>query len=460
MKPLRMLRLLVIVLLIGLWHTAHAQDFIDIFGSEFYVELDDATMTAKITDNAHEIDDAEFPMVFRTRKLKKIKGNLLEIPSTVNIKGKTYTVTGIGRAAFADYKNFKYVKIPETVVTIEEYAFFRTQLVEAKIPSSVLYIGDRAFGWCKHLRRIHLPQNVAMGIDVYSEAPKDIRIINFSSVNVAQKQDVLSNKIPVVKAITKSDIDEDIPTVFSNANKTFAIIIANENYQDDVAVDYALQDGRTFYTYCNQTLGLPKENIRFQENATLNNIRSMVNWISNVAKAYKGEAKILFYYAGHGVPDENGSTSLLPVDGSAKDYMTGYSLKLLYSKLGSLAAKNVCVFLDACFSGKQRNDDMLVAARGIRKAKEEKPLGNMIVFSASKEDETAHSYPEKGHGLFTYYLIKKIKETKGNVTLGELADYIEEKVTQRSIVILNTMQTPTTSTSTMMQSTWREMKLK
>ena len=56
---------------------------------------------------------------------------------------------------------------------------------------------------------------------------------------------------------------------------------------------------------------------------------------------------------------------------------------------------------------------MLASARGVAiKAKQNHPQGNMVVLSAAQGDETAHPYTEKGHGLFTYYLLKKLKETQ------------------------------------------------
>ena len=103
---------------------------------------------------------------------------------------------------------------------------------------------------------------------------------------------------------------------------------------------------------------------------------------------------------------------------------------------------------------------MLVAARGVRRAKEETPIGNMVVFSASQEDESAHAYPEKAHGMFTYFLCKKLQESKGNVTLGELSDYVRQNVLKRSTVMLNTTQTPTTSSSPKLLTQWREITLK
>ncbi len=467
-----MKRIFTVIFMLLVTGMAYAQEIIMIHGSQFHVELDNYNMTAKITDYEHVIDDAEWPITVNSRKLKRIaKGKrILDIPAKVEVNGKEYLLTGIGRAAFADYKNFDYVAIPNTVTSIEEYAFFRTNLIEVRIPVSVTNIGDRAFGWCKKLKHITLEnKQVNFGADVHTESAVRVKIDEVPNAawerQTAQRQvNTPVQGIPAVPqaAVVKSpsDVDTNLPAASDKAEKTFAIIIANENYVNDVPVDYALQDGRIFRDYCETVLGLPKENIRFQENATLNGIRGMVNWISNVAKVYKGQSKIIFYYAGHGVPDETGATNVLPVDGSGKDPKTGYSLKELYTTLGSLKAQSICVFLDACFSGKQRNDDLLVAARGVRRAKEEMPLGNMIVLSAAKEDETAHSYPDKGHGLFTYFLLKKLKETKGDVTLGELAAYVEENVSQKAIVVLNMMQTPTTSVSAPMKNTWRTMKLR
>lgn len=118
------------------------------------------------------------------------------------------------------------------------------------------------------------------------------------------------------------------------------------------------------------------------------------------------------------------------------------------------------MFLDACFSGAQRGNGMLASARGVAiAAKEEMPQGNMIVFSAASADETSYPYQEKEHGLFTYYLLKKLNETKGNITLGELESYISEKVTQESVVTNGKVQTPTVIPSVDADDDWRNLKL-
>lgn len=262
-------------------------------------------------------------------------------------------------------------------------------------------------------------------------------------------------------SIGKSDVDINIPENRKKNDKTFAVIIANENYQRESSVKFALNDGSTFAEYCNKALGIPKENIHLIKDATLNNIIAEIDWVTKVADAYSGEAGIIFYYAGHGIPDEKtGTAYILPVDGYGSNTATGYRLSSLYEQLSSSKAASSIVFLDACFSGVQRTGDILVAARGIAiKAKDEKPTGNMIVFSAAQGDQTAYSYDEKGHGMFTYYMLKKLQESGGDVTLGELADFVTENVSKRSIVENSKSQTPNIYPSPSLSMSWSEMKL-
>jgi hypothetical protein len=136
-------------------------------------------------------------------------------------------------------------------------------------------------------------------------------------------------------------------------------------------------------------------------------------------------------------------------------------LSKLYSTLGNLGASSVYVMLDACFSGSQRGDGMLAQARGVAiKAKAAEPQGNMIVLSAAQGDETAYPYQGKSHGLFTYYLLKKLQESSGNVTIGELSDYVIENVRKTSVLENNgKLQTPTVRASLSSGDAWRNNKL-
>ena len=287
---------------------------------------------------------------------------------------------------------------------------------------------------------------------------------NFASISSSTPttQSGNQNISTINLTVNSSDIDVNIPINKNTNDKTFAVIIANENYRREEPVVFAQNDGETFKKYCIKTLGLPEKNVHLTINATLNDIRAEINWISNVADAFKGEANIIFYYVGHGIPDESSKTAyLLPFDGYGSDVTTGYKLDDLYSKLGTLPVKNIIVFTDACFSGAQRSGKMLASARGVAiKALAGKPVGNMVVFSAAQGDETAFPYIEKGHGMFTYFLLKKLQESKGEATLSELGNYIIDNVRQQSIIVNSKIQTPTVTASTSVGDKWQGMKLK
>lgn len=264
------------------------------------------------------------------------------------------------------------------------------------------------------------------------------------------------------KTLGVSDVDVDIPISGKKTENTFAVIIANENYQRVAEVPFAVNDGRLFAEYCRKVLGLSDKNVHFVDNATLNNMKYEINWLKQVIEAYNGDARVIFYYAGHGIPDEAQKTAyLLPVDGYGTDVSTGYKLDDLYAALGNLPSQSVTVFLDACFSGANRNGEMLASARGIAiKAKSSTPVGNMVVFSAAQGDETAYPNNDQQHGMFTYYLLKKLKETKGDVTYKELGDYVSDNVRKQSIVLNGKSQTPTVVPSSSVGEAWQGWKLK
>ena len=262
-------------------------------------------------------------------------------------------------------------------------------------------------------------------------------------------------------SIGVSDVDTDIPQASSENDRTFVVILANENYNTESRVEYAHNDGEVFSRYCNKALGIPESNIRVVFDATLNNIRAQVDWLSKVGEAYGGDARLMFYYAGHdGIPDESSKEAyILPVDGYGSNVATGYKLSELYAQLSAIPSSSTLVFLDACFSGATRDDQMLASVRGISvRVKKEVPQGNLVIFSAAQGDETALPYNEQGHGMFTYFLLKKLQETGGNVSLGDLSDYVTDQVRKMSVVTKSKPQTPTVSAGVSI-SNWRSIKL-
>jgi hypothetical protein len=69
--------------------------------------------------------------------------------------------------------------------------------------------------------------------------------------------------------------------------------------------------------------------------------------------------------------------------------------------------------------------------------------GECAIISATSDDQSALPYKEKNHGFFTYFLLKKLKETKGEVSLKDLSDYLIDVIPLQSVLLNNKEQIPT-----------------
>ena len=316
---------------------------------------------------------------------------------------------------------------------------------------------------------VNAPENLPFEIEVdekYGKYAKgaDINLQLGKQVLIASAIQSTREEVEIKRLSLISDVDENIPKTDKNNINTFVLIIANEKYQQVASVPFALNDGKVFRKYCEQTLGIPSKNIREYTNATGNQMKFGVNLLRDIVDVYSNVSnpQIIVYYAGHGIPDESSRTAyLLPVDGIISDMSTCYKLDDLYTTLGALPASQITVFMDACFSGSKREDGMIASARGVAlRVKSGVPQGNMVVFSAAQGDETAYPNREQQHGLFTYYLLKKLQETQGDIALKDLGDYITKQVSQQSLLLNSKKQTPCVTPSVTLGDQWQNWKLK
>jgi hypothetical protein len=300
-------------------------------------------------------------------------------------------------------------------------------------------------------------------VNTSNAKPKIVEVYKFDTI----KQIVYVKEDKSFKFESYADIDNNIPLCSKVNEQTYALIIGNEdykNYQPDlnteVNVLFAKRDAFLFKEYVTKSLGVPDKNVNFLLDATYGQISQAISKLNLIAKTTGVNAKLIFYYAGHGMPDEQTKEPyIIPVDISGAFVSNGIKLKDVYSKLTEFPVQNVLVFLDACFTGGARNES-LIAGRSISiKPKEQLLKGNIVVFSASSGNQSSLSYSEKKHGMFTYFLLKKIKESGSNLTLKELNDYVKEKVALESLLINSKEQNPQTNTSASIIEKWGKWKL-
>jgi hypothetical protein len=291
---------------------------------------------------------------------------------------------------------------------------------------------------------------------------------NFDEIDIDIQESHFSNNITTSNntiSIGKSIVDSDIPKNRKVSNR-YALVIGNEDYKSmqktlssEQNVDYAANDAEIFKDYALKTLGVPEENLHFMINATAGQMHQEIDLITKIVGKIGTNAELIVYYAGHGFPDEQTKTPyLIPVDVTASNLSSAIKLEDFYTKLSSTNASKIIVFLDACFTGGGRNKS-LVSSRGIKiKPKQGSLSGNLVVFSASNGDQSSLPFHAEKHGMFTYHLLKRLKDTKGSTTFGELYTYLEEKVSLESLKVNRTEQDPKINVSSQVKSQWLNWK--
>lgn len=232
---------------------------------------------------------------------------------------------------------------------------------------------------------------------------------------------------PAVRA-RSSDLDA-LPPAAPIRTDRHAVVIGIERYRGTLpTADFAAGDARIASQYLKRVLGIPDSNVALltDENATRGDFEKYIErWLPNRVKA--GD-EVYVYYSGHGAPNAaTGDAYLVPYDGDPT-YVeeTGYPLRKLYEKLGRLPAKSVFLAMDSCFSGAGGRSVLAQGARPLVTMTESGVPRNLTVMSASAGNQISNSYAEKGHGLFTYFFLKGLKE-KGT-DLRAVFSYLKPQV--------------------------------
>ena len=126
------------------------------------------TLSFTIDDIQYTIDENDSTAVSVTGTTGYGDGNNkkdLVLPETVEHNGVTYTVTSIGKGAFARKNGLNSIVIPNTVVLIAEGAFASNWgLASIEIPASVVEIGTRAFEWAGNIAEVKFAANSQLKI--------------------------------------------------------------------------------------------------------------------------------------------------------------------------------------------------------------------------------------------------------------------------------------------------------
>ena len=267
---------------------------------------------------------------------------------------------------------------------------------------------------------------------------------------LVQAEDVNNNVSETLVTIVRDEFipdqtltDVDIPPKNNMSNPdALAVVIGVESYQYVPDATYAYNDAEVVREYLVETLGMKRQRVMLATNskatqAEFSKLLGPSGWLSR--NITPGKSDVVVYFSGHGIASPNTKSSgLLPFDVDP-NYSIGLPLEQLYADLANMGARSVTVFLDACFTGQTRDEQMLIAdTRPILMIRKEESIpSNISVVSAASGSQVSGALKDKEHGLFTYYLLKGVGgdadlNKDSLITLGEIDSFVSSKVKEQS----------------------------
>ena len=177
---------------------------------------------------------------------------------------------------------------------------------------------------------------------------------------------------------------------------------------------------------------------------TLSTVRASLHQITAAAQP---QDTILFYFSGHGMLESNSQQAFLCLADTQTDDLlnTGLGLTEILQLLGNSQAQTQLVWLDACHSGSltfpgtrsettsptlpNPTSEMVELLR--QQAKQSKGFYALL---SCDTNQKSWEFPELGHGVFTYYLMRGLRgeaaDTQGLIDADGLYRYVYHQTRQ------------------------------
>lgn len=188
---------------------------------------------ASVQDTDTKINDLYYRILNEENKTVELTGvynsefkNKIDVPSSVEIGGKTYTVARIGDGAFSLCSTLTSITLPNTIKTIGRQAFYETAIETITIPNGVISIEYRAFSNCNVLKSINLPNTItSMGESAFSSCYQLKNITIPSSLTTIPQGAFFGTGIETITI--PNTVTSIGASAFSGCSKLKSIVIPN-----------------------------------------------------------------------------------------------------------------------------------------------------------------------------------------------------------------------------------------
>lgn len=180
----------------------------------------------------------------------------------------------------------------------------------------------------------------------------------------------------------------------------------------------------------------------------------------------KPEDTFILFFSGHGIPEpmwqkynipDSPNVYLLTYDShSDSPYASAISIKHFDEALSRIPAERIFVFLDACYSGSLSEGGKGIRLGGAKSYTQLSPefyetvlkSKGRFIMAAARVSEEAFELNELNHGVFSNYLHESITthdvdmDSDGKLSLKEIFDYVQPRVTEKVKKRKKRTQTP------------------
>jgi len=279
----------------------------------------------------------------------------------------------------------------------------------------------------------------------FSPVDEQITIVAIDQWGNRSEPKLVNIKIDIKDTVVAEKLEPlDPSNMRSKSNKNrVALIIGIEKYEQAPPASYANLDATYFYEYARKGFGVSKSNMMLLVDEDANLIKSLgiiSKWLPG--KVVKNQTELIIFFAGHGLASNDGKELYFLTQDSDPDLLTRTALSRteLFKEILSLEPKSVTMFMDTCYSGISRDEEVLLAsARPIRIVADDQDgvPDNFTVFTASQLDQISSGLKEASHGIFSYYLMKGLEgkadaNKDKQITNGELLAYMDQNVSQKA----------------------------
>jgi len=228
----------------------------------------------------------------------------------------------------------------------------------------------------------------------------------------------------------------------------WALLVGIDDYENPDLSDqqYCVDDTRLVADALVAHLGFPREQVVTLTSAAPDAAARATNLavlrrLDRLSEQVTSDDLFLLYFSGHGFT-RNGQHFLATVNAdpaTAETLMlTSLPLTMLRQKLERIAARDVIFLIDACRNDPERSrgagDNLrtpeLARDLLLSMAPEVNPDRQSALFFACADGERAYDWPERRHGVFSYFLAMGLSgeaiDDRGALTIDDLKLYVQQ----------------------------------